>query len=167
MFFNQKKPLSYVFVTYSNTDCYKLAFRKVLSKGSKGRQLEVKRASIESQLGIFQKLKEYVLELQLWKISDKQQNRNKLLYKKLLQSGAFKNELSCIFCYAIIQLYICYSLSGGQKFGVKIISSHSLHMRMQDYHQQQDVPHMILQPTYHHYILGRKHLLVEEQQLSL
>lgn len=49
--------------------------------------------------------------------------------------GAFKNELSCIFCYAIIQLYICYSLSGGQKFGVKIISSHSLQTRMQDYHQ--------------------------------
>ena len=49
--------------------------------------------------------------------------------------GAFKNELSCIFCYAIIQLYICYSLSGGQEFGVKIISSHSLQMRMQDYHQ--------------------------------
>lgn len=37
MFFNQKMLLSYAFVTYSNTDCYKLAFRKVLSKGSKGR----------------------------------------------------------------------------------------------------------------------------------
>ena len=76
--------------------------------------------------------------------------------------GAFKNELSCIFSYAIIQLYICYSLSGGQEFGVKIISSHSLQMRMQDYHQQQDVPHVIPQSMYHHYILGRKHLLVEE-----
>ena len=49
--------------------------------------------------------------------------------------GAFLNELSCIFSYVTIQLYICYSLSGGQKFGVKIISSHSLHTRMQDYHQ--------------------------------
>lgn len=37
MFFNQKKTLSYVFVTYSNTDSYKLTFSKVLSKGSKGR----------------------------------------------------------------------------------------------------------------------------------
>jgi len=26
MFFNQKTPLSYTFVTYSNTDSYKLAF---------------------------------------------------------------------------------------------------------------------------------------------
>jgi len=26
MFFNQKTPLSYAFVTYSNTDSYKLAF---------------------------------------------------------------------------------------------------------------------------------------------
>lgn len=37
MFFNQKTPLSYAFVNHSNTDCYKLAFYKVLSKGSKGR----------------------------------------------------------------------------------------------------------------------------------
>ena len=37
MFFNQKTPLSYAFVTYSNTDSYKLVFCKVLSKGSKGR----------------------------------------------------------------------------------------------------------------------------------
>jgi len=37
MFFNQKTLLSYAFVTYSNTDSYKLAFKKVLSKGSKGR----------------------------------------------------------------------------------------------------------------------------------
>jgi len=29
--------LSYAFVTHNNTDSYKLAFRKVLSKGSKGR----------------------------------------------------------------------------------------------------------------------------------
>ena len=49
MFFNQKRPLSYAFVTYSNTDCYKLAFCKVLNKGS----IEVKKASIERQLGIF------------------------------------------------------------------------------------------------------------------
>lgn len=40
MFFNQKRPLSYAFVTYSNTDCYKLAFRKMLSKGSKGHLLK-------------------------------------------------------------------------------------------------------------------------------
>jgi len=26
MYFNQKTPLSYAFVTYSNTDSYKLAF---------------------------------------------------------------------------------------------------------------------------------------------
>jgi len=37
MFFNQKTLLSYAFVTYSNTDSYKLVFCKVLSKGSKGR----------------------------------------------------------------------------------------------------------------------------------
>ena len=167
MFFNQKRPLSYAFVTYSNTDCYKLAFRKVLSKGSKGRQLEVKRASIESQLGIFQKLKEYVLELQLWKISDKQQYRNKLLYKKLLQSGAFKMSYLVYLFMLLYNSIFVILLSGGQKFGMKIISSHSLQTHMQDYRQQQDVPHVILQPMFHHYILGRKHLLVEEQQLSL
>ena len=37
MFFNKKTLLSYAFVTYSNTDSYKLVFYKVLSKGSKGR----------------------------------------------------------------------------------------------------------------------------------
>ena len=37
MFFNQKTLLSYAFVTYSNTDSYKLVFCKVLNKGSKGR----------------------------------------------------------------------------------------------------------------------------------
>ena len=49
--------------------------------------------------------------------------------------GAFKNELSCIFSYVTIQLNICYSLSGRQVFGMKIISSHSLQTHMQDYHQ--------------------------------
>ena len=29
--------------------------------------------------------------------------------KKAPMSGAFKNELSCIFSYVTIQLYICYS----------------------------------------------------------
>ena len=167
MFFNQKILLFYAFVTYSNTDCYKLAFIKVLSKGSKGRQLEVKRASIESLFGIFQKLKEYVLELQLWKISDKLQSRNKLLYKKLLCQELLKMSYLVYLFMLLYNSIFVILLSGGQKFGVKIISSHSLQMRMQDYRQQQDVPHVILQPMFHHYILGRKHLLVEEQQLSL
>ena len=49
--------------------------------------------------------------------------------------GAFKNELSCIFSYVTIQLNTCYSPSGGQDLGLKIISSHSLQTHMQDYHQ--------------------------------
>jgi hypothetical protein len=37
MFLNLKTLLTSAFVTYSNTDSYKLVFCKVLSKGSKGR----------------------------------------------------------------------------------------------------------------------------------
>ena len=40
--------------------------------------------------------------------------------------------------YSVMLLYnsiLVILLSRGQEFGVKIISSHSLQMRMQDYHQ--------------------------------
>ena len=76
--------------------------------------------------------------------------------------GAFKMSYLVYFVMLLYNSILVILLSGGQEFGMKIISLHSLQTHMQDYHHQQDVPHMILQPTYHHYILGRKHLLVEE-----
>ena len=88
--------------------------------------------------------------------------RKQTFIQKSPMLGAFKMSYLVYFVMLLYNSIFVILLSGGQEFGVKIISSHSLQTRMQDYRQQQDVPHMILQPMYHHYILGRKHLLVEE-----
>ena len=49
--------------------------------------------------------------------------------------GAFKMSYLVYFVMLLYSSIFVILLSGGQEFGVKIISSHSLQTRMQDYHQ--------------------------------
>ena len=49
------------FVTNSKSNGYKVVQEKMLNWTSKGRQLDSKRASFKSQLGLFQKPKDHVL----------------------------------------------------------------------------------------------------------
>ena len=53
------------FVTYRESNTCKVAFEKGVSKVPKGRQLELKRASFASQLGIFQKVNGHKLEFDI------------------------------------------------------------------------------------------------------
>ena len=56
------------FATNSKSASYKVMQEKVLNWTSKGRQLDLKRASIASQLGVFSKPKDHVLALNCMKI---------------------------------------------------------------------------------------------------
>ena len=56
------------FATDSKSVSYKVMQEKVLNWTSKGRQLDLKRASIASQLGVFWKPKDHVLVLGCTKI---------------------------------------------------------------------------------------------------
>ena len=56
------------FATNSKSVSYKAVQEKVLNWTSKGRQLDLKRASIASQLGVFSKPKDHVLVLNCMKI---------------------------------------------------------------------------------------------------
>ena len=56
------------FATNSKSISYKVVQEKVLNWTSKGRQLDLKRASIASQLGVFSKPKDHVLVLNCMKI---------------------------------------------------------------------------------------------------
>ena len=55
--------------------------------------------------------------------------------KKAPMLGAFKMSYLVYFVMLLYNSIFVILLSGGQEFGVKIISSHSLQTRMQDYHQ--------------------------------
>ena len=55
--------------------------------------------------------------------------------KKTPMLGAFKMSYLVYFVMLLYNSIFVILLSGGQEFGVKIISSHSLQTRMQDYHQ--------------------------------
>ena len=52
-------------VTYRESNTCKIVFEKGVSKGPKGRQLDFKRASFASQLGIFQKVNGHKLEFDI------------------------------------------------------------------------------------------------------
>ena len=56
------------FATNSKSVSYKVMQEKVLNWTSKGRQLDLKRVSIASQLGIFSKPRDHVLVLSCMKI---------------------------------------------------------------------------------------------------
>ena len=60
-----------MFVTIRESVSYEVAKKKVLNWTSKGRYLDLKRASFASQLGVFKKPKEYVLGLNCMKITYK------------------------------------------------------------------------------------------------
>lgn len=131
--------------------------------------MDFKRALLRVVKGTFCKPIRHLLEAKrvCIKITTMENIRQKVRRKQTFiqkspMLGAFKMSYLVYFVMLLYNSIFVILLSGGQEFGVKIISSHSLQTRMQDYRQQQDVPHMILQPMYHHYILGRKHLLVEE-----
>ena len=57
-----------MFTTNSKSSGYGAVQEKVLNWTSKGRQLELKRASIASQLGVFSKPRDHVLALNCMKI---------------------------------------------------------------------------------------------------
>ena len=59
------------FATGSKSVSYKVMQEKVLNWTSKGRQLDLKRASIARQLGVFSKPEDHVLVLSGMKIVDK------------------------------------------------------------------------------------------------
>ena len=55
--------------------------------------------------------------------------------KKAPMLGAFKMSYLVYFVMLLYNSIFVILLSKGQEFGMKIISSHSLQTRMQDYHQ--------------------------------
>ena len=64
-------------VTYRESNTCKVVFEKGVSKGPKGRQLDFKRASFASQLGVNCKPKEHVLDLLCAKKCDKTKKKEK------------------------------------------------------------------------------------------
>ena len=76
-----KTSINNTFVNYSLSSICETAFQKVLNWTSKGRQLDSKRASFASQLGIFKKPKEHVLVL----------SGIKIVYKHLY----YRNQVIC------------------------------------------------------------------------
>lgn len=61
--------------------------------------------------------------------------RKQTFIQKAPMLGAFKMSYLVYFVMLLYNSIFVILLSKGQEFGMKIISSHSLQTRMQDYHQ--------------------------------
>ena len=125
-----KTVISNTFVSYSLSSICKTAFQKVLNRTSKGRQLESKRASFASQLGVFQKPKEHVLVLWRTKIVYKHQRyKNKLFVENRQTSYQIAFYL---LAYLPLQDHLIWD-SNTLHTDKSFFDSHSIHLTTQPY----------------------------------
>ena len=89
------------FVTNSKPVSYKVVQEKVLNWTSKGRQLDLKRASIASQLGVFSKPRDHVLVLSCMKIVYK----HRVVWEQVVCRRRKDMVSVCPFLYFYLVLY--------------------------------------------------------------